>query len=200
MIRAALALYEALGDPGYIETAKGWVAALDAHYWDEAGGGYFFTADDAEALIVRTKTAADNATPAGNGVIVAALARLYYLTGDEAYRARADAVIAAFAGEIEKNFFPLTGLMCANELLQRCAQVVIVGDPGEARTQALLEAAWKAPDMNKLIQRIAPGDALPENHPAAGKSQLDGAPTAYVCVGSTCSLPLTDPALLRDAL
>ena len=200
MIRAALALYEALGDPGYIETAKGWVAVLDAHYWDKAGGGYFFTADDAEALIVRTKTAADNATPAGNGVIVAALARLYYLTGDEAYRARADAVIAAFAGEVEKNVFALTGLLCGNELLQRCAQVVIVGDPSEPGTQALLDAAWKAPGMNKLIQRIAPGDALPENHPAAGKSRQDGAPTAYVCVGSTCSLPLTDPAHLRDAL
>jgi uncharacterized protein YyaL (SSP411 family) len=60
MARAAVALYEATGNGAYVDTAIDWVDVIDTHYWDEDGGGYFFTADDAEALIIRTKSAADN--------------------------------------------------------------------------------------------------------------------------------------------
>ena len=200
MARAAVTLYEATGDNAYIDTARGWVDVIDIHFWDAAGGGYFFTADDAEALIIRTKSAADNATPAGNSVIAATLARLHFATGEDAYRQRAEEIFTAFAGEVSKNFFPLTGLFSANEILQRCAQVVIVGDPAEDGTTALIDVAWKAANMNKLIQRVAPGDALPDGHPATGKGQLDGKATAYVCIGQTCSLPLTDAEALREAL
>ncbi|MEI9988175.1 MAG: hypothetical protein WDN69_36800 [Aliidongia sp.] len=68
-------------------------------------------ADDTEALITRTKSAADSAVPAGNGVMVEVLARLYLLTGEESYRERAEALIAAFSGELERNFFPLASYL-----------------------------------------------------------------------------------------
>ncbi len=51
-------------------------------------------------LIARAKTAADAAVPSGNGTMVGVLTRLALLTGDDAYRRRAEAVIAAFAGEV----------------------------------------------------------------------------------------------------
>ena len=200
MARAAVALFEATGEVDYITTAMGWVDVIDTHYWDADGGGYFFTADDAEALIIRTKSAADNATPSGNSVIAATLARLHFLTGADHYRQRAEEIIGTFAGEASQNFFPLTGLFCANEILQTCAQVVVVGADDDPATLALLDVAWKAPNMNKLIQRIAPDVTLPDAHPATGKGQQDGRATAYVCIGQTCSLPLIDPAALRDAL
>ena len=77
---------------------RAWLEILDEHYWDDAGGGYFFTAADAPALITRTKTAQDNPNPSGNGVMVGVLARLYYLTGDDTYRTRAEKIVATFAG------------------------------------------------------------------------------------------------------
>lgn len=128
------------------------------------------------------------------------LAQLHYLTGNDAYGERAERIIAIFAGEAAQNYFPLTGLFSANEILQICAQVVIVGQADDPASLALLDAAWKAPNMNKLIQPIAPGAVLPAGHPATGKGQQDGRATAYVCIGQTCSLPLTDPAALLDAL
>ena len=51
-----------------------------------------------------------------------------------------------------------------------------------------------------MLSVIAPGAALPDSHPASGKGQIDGVPTAYVCVGTTCTLPLTDPVALAGAL
>jgi hypothetical protein len=43
------------------------------------------------------------------------------------------------------------------------------------------------------------GDLAP-SHPAFGKTQLDGKATAYLCRGPTCSLPITDPDILSQAL
>ena len=200
MARAALALNEVTGGPSYLADAEAWMATLERHYWDSAGGGYFFTADDAEALIIRTKSAHDNATPAGNSVAAMVNARLYYLTGKDAYRKRAEDVVRTFAGEVGKNFFPLSTLFNASELLQSAQQIVIVGKRGEPETDALLRAAFAAPAMNRVLSVVAPGEALPASHPAHGKGQMGGKATAYVCAGPTCSLPITEAANLTAAV
>ena len=200
MIRAALALYEITGAADCLAAAKGWVEIADTHYWDTESGGYYFTADDAEALIVRSKSVDDHATPAGNAVMAQNLARLFFLTGETAYRERADVLVAAFSGDMDKNFFPLATLMNAAEFLQVAQQVVIVGTRGEAETDALLAAVFTSDTPNRVLSVIAPGEALPDGHPATGKGQIGGAATAYVCVGTVCSLPLTDAGALADAL
>ena len=102
MSRAALALYEATGEADYRARAEAWVAIADRHYWDASGGAYFFTADDTEALIARTKTAQDSPNPSGNGVMIGVLARLFYITGKNHYRERAERIVAAFAGDVER--------------------------------------------------------------------------------------------------
>jgi uncharacterized protein len=200
MIRAGISLFEITGAADCLAAAEGWVAVVNDQFWDKEDGGYFFTADDAEALIVRTKSAADNATPAGNSVMVANLARLYYLTGDTAYRDRADQTTTAFSGELAKNFFPFTALMNSAELLQRGVQIAIIGNREDSGCQSLLSAIYDVNVMNKIVSVIAPTDSLPDNHPASGKEQLDDAATAYVCVGMTCSLPITDAAALTSYL
>jgi hypothetical protein len=203
MARAALALHEATGDAIYVAQAEAWIDTLDTYFWDKAddqdgGGGYFFTADDAEGLILRRRDCTDHATPSGNAVIAGVLARLWYLTGEDAYQARAEATISAFSGEIARNFFPLPTLLNANQFLQHGVQIVLVG-----KTEALkeLRAAVEGVSLpDRVIQTIAPDQSLPAGHPAQGKGMEKGKPTAYVCVGQTCTLPITDPLLLIEAL
>ena len=84
----------------YLDQIRRWVEILDHHYWDPAGGGYFFSADDTQNLIARVKTASDAAVPSGNGTMVGVLTRLALLTGEPRYRERAESVIAAFSGEL----------------------------------------------------------------------------------------------------
>jgi uncharacterized protein YyaL (SSP411 family) len=192
MTGAALALYEATGEGVYLAKAEDWIGVLDTRFRDAQAGGYFFTADDAEALIVRTKTANDNATPSGNGLLVDALARLWMLTGDDAYRERAQSTVAAFAGEVERNFFPLATLLNANEFLERATHVVIVGEPDDPAQIALADIAWGTAAPNRLVQLVTPSATLPASHPASGKGMVDGKPAAYVCTRQACSLPVTD--------
>ena len=197
---AALALYEATGAAGHLTQAEAWVQVLDTHYWDPADGGYFLTADDTERLIVRTKTANDNAVPSGNGTMTGVLAKLYYLTGKAAYRDRAEAVIAAFSGELHRNFFPLSTLLNGSELLQSGVQVVIVGERNAEDTRALLNTIYSRFSPLHLLQLVDLESGLPADHPAGGKGQTAGRATAYVCRGQTCSLPITDAAELAHAL
>ena len=200
MADAALALHEASGDETLIEKARAWVAVADRLYWDERAGGYFFTADDAEALIVRTKTAIDNATPSGNGTMVGVNARLWLLTGEESCRDRAEAICATFADDVVQN--PLAhGILLLNmDLIHRPVQVVIVGSRGEAATEALIDQVRRAGRMDLVLQVIADGAPLPDGHPATGKGAVDGKATAYVCIGPVCSLPVTTADALADLL
>ncbi len=200
MARAGLILAGITSDKSYIAQAQSWVAVLDRHYWDREAGGYFFAADDTADVILRNKSAVDHATPAGNAVMVEVLARLFYLTGKSAYRDRADALMGAFAGEIQKNFFPLASFLNASEFAQNALQIVIIGQRGEADTEALLITlkAHSLPDL--VLSIIEPNEQLPDSHPAAGKGQENGRATAYICKGTVCSLPLTDPTQFDKAL
>lgn len=200
MARAALALYEATGKPAYLTQAQAWVEVLDRHYWDAARGGYFFTADDAEALIVRARHAHDNAVPSGNGTMLGVLARLEAFTGEARYRERALALLDAFAAELGRNAFAYSTLLNNAETLFRPVNVAIVGQRGEAATEALLAAARSVSCPDRIVTVVAPDQDLPAGHPAHGKRAVDGKATAYVCIGETCSLPMTDPAALAEEL
>jgi uncharacterized protein YyaL (SSP411 family) len=90
-----LDLFETTGDPRWLEHALALQAVLDAHFRDSAGG-YFRTADDAEALLVREKPDFDGAEPSGNSVALQNLLRLHELTGDDRFRQTADGLLRAF--------------------------------------------------------------------------------------------------------
>src|SRR3954447_18866308 len=200
MCRAALALYEATFDPAYLEQARRWVELLDRHYWDAAGGGYFFSADDTQDLIARVKTASDAAVPSGNGTMVGVLARLALLTGEQRYRERAEAIIAAFTGELGRNFFPLATLINNAEFALKPVQIVLVGERADPALAALRRAVCEVSLPNRIVLAVAPDQALPPAHPAFGKGLVGGRSAAYVCEGPVCSLPLTGAAALRDHL
>ena len=185
-------LYQATGKADYLKAAQGIVADLDAHYWDKTHGGYFFSADDTSDVIIRTKSANDNATPSGNGTMAEVLSRLHHLTGDEAYARRGDALLGAFAGEIQRNFFPLANLLNGNDFHLGVLDVVIIGERGGADTQTLIQAVHAQGSPLIVLQIVADGSSLPASHPAAGKTQIGGKATAYVCHHQTCSAPVTD--------
>ena len=61
-VERASALHEATGAASYLECGRRWLEQVEIHYRDR-NGGYFFTADDAEALIARAKIARTRPSP-----------------------------------------------------------------------------------------------------------------------------------------
>jgi uncharacterized protein YyaL (SSP411 family) len=195
MIKAALALHAATLDTAYLAAAEDLAAVLRRHHCDGTLAGYFLSADDAEALIVRPRAAADEATPSANALMADSLIRLWHLTGNDAYRADADALLEASSAAIAENLFAAAGMLSALDLRLGATDVVIVAPEGDDGT-ALVGAARRALTPNTILSVHRGSVALPSTHPAAGKTPVGGRATAYVCRGETCSLPVTDPAAL----
>jgi len=199
MARAAVTLFEVGGEIAYLDKAEAWVALADQLYWDKENGGYFFTALDATDLLIRTKTVLDNATPSGNGVMVEVLARLFLLTGKEDYRSRAEALVEIFSGEASQSFPNMASLLNGWDLLQSARQLVVVGQSDDPITESMLRAAARTGLGTLVLLRLEPGEPLPAVHPAFGKTDVSK-PTAYLCQGQTCGLPVYDAPSLTHAL
>jgi hypothetical protein len=202
MARAALLLYETTGRADYLERAAAWTHTADRHFWDEASGGYFFTADDSDDVIVRTKSAEDHSTPSGNGVMVEVLARLSCHAGEPAYRQRAEAVTTAFCGELSTGFTSMATLLNAWELLADPVQLTILGPADDAGRHALLRAVADTSLPTRVLSLVVPGQALPAGHPAAAvaAARANGPATALLCRASTCLPPIAAPDVLRATL
>ena len=200
MAAGALALLEATGEKSCLEFARVIVGLLDRHFWDQEAGGYFMTADDVSDLVIRPKSAADGATPNGNGTMVSVLGRLHLLTGEVRYFERALALIRAFSGEVERNVFSLATLLNGADFLAHAVEIVIAGERAWPQTQALIKAALEGSDPNRMLSVVGPGEDLAPSHPAYGKGLIDGQPVAYVCRNNVCGLPITHPSALGVAL
>jgi hypothetical protein len=200
MARAALVLYQVTADRPYLDQAVAWCDVANRHFHDDAAGGYFVSADDTTDVIARPKSVADNAVPSGNGTMVEVLAMLFFATGEAGYRDLADRSVRLFSGTNPQYLLSIPGMLTGWELLASGAQVVVIADPADPAGQALRRAALLAPAGPRFVLPVAPGDSLPEVHPAFGKTQVGGEATAYVCFGQTCTLPATGAAELRDRL
>ena len=196
MIKAALALIQATGDERYLSDATRWLEALERHHWDAASGGYFLSADDSDDLFMRPKNATDEATPSANGLMVGNLARLWLLTGEEAHRAKAEAILDTFSGEVAENVFATATLLNGFDTLIRAEQIVIVAK-SRAEAADLNRAALSSAGPAGVVQVVTDASALPKTHPAFAKTMQNGAPTAYLCRDRACLPPVTSAAELK---
>ena len=195
MIRAALALHEATGEQALLEQALIWQRALDAHYTDPDTGGYYWSADDAGDLLMRPHSTADDATPNPNSVAAQNLVRLAVLSGDDKWRDRADCLIESILSASGQSLFGHVALLNALDLRLRGAEIVVTG----MESDALVQAALKLPFIDRLVLRAPTANALPVTHPARDK--IAAAPNAaFVCVGERCSLPVTTPDAIAEAV
>jgi uncharacterized protein YyaL (SSP411 family) len=197
MIRAALALHETTGRSAYVEQALAWQEGLDRFY-AKADGSYYLTAADADDLIIRPDSTADEATPNHNAVAAQNLIRLSVLTGDDRWRDQADRLIAAIAPVAAQNLYMHMALMNAIDLRLRAAEIVVIGT-GEG-AERLLAAARRIPALDRIVVAAKSAGALGEAHPAAARAEATNAPCAFLCVAETCSLPVSDAEGLRAAL
>ncbi len=196
MIRAALALFEATGQPRFLDQALAWQRALDAHYADPETGGYFWSADDASDLLLRPHSTADDATPNANAVAAQNLVRLAVLSGDDTWRGQADRLLEDILAMAGQNLFGHVALLNALDLRLRGAEIVCTGPDAERFAQAAL----KLPFVGRIVLRAEKAADLPPSHPAQDKLKAVTGSAAFVCVGERCSLPVTEPEAIAAAV
>ena len=197
-------LYETTFEPRWLEAALALMEVSLDHFWDEAQGGFFLTADDGEELIVRPKEAYDGAIPSGNSVQFLNLLRLARLTGRTTYETQADALARWMGAQVRSRPTGFTALLAGLEFAVGDArEVVIAGERRSDDTQALLDVLHSEYGPFTVVLHRPPGDAPPIAELAPfteAQTPVDGQAAAYVCRDFACEAPTTDPETLRGQL
>ena len=167
------------------------------HFADDAAGGFYFTSDDHELLIHRSKVFGDDATPSGNGIAARTLLRFGHLLAEPRYLAAAERTLrAAWTGLTQYPPGHVSLLAALEELLTPPEIVVLRGEARTIEGWRLALAGSYAPHRVVLAIPTDVADlpaALADKTPRAG-------PVAYVCRGSTCSAPLDSLEVLVEQL
>jgi uncharacterized protein YyaL (SSP411 family) len=199
---AALDVYEATGSPHWVLLARSIADATIAHFFEHASESFYFVPDDGEKILVRAKDPYDHAVPNGASVACRMLLRLGALV-DTKYAepaARAIERLAPAAAAQPMGMGSVVSLV--DRLVRGTVDVVLVGPRSSTATHALAGPPFRANVRDRVVAWLDAADPLSVDAcrvVAEGKAP-HGEPAAYVCRGNTCSLPITDPEELGDAL
>ncbi|HLE24684.1 MAG TPA: thioredoxin domain-containing protein [Thermodesulfobacteriota bacterium] len=200
-----LELYEATFDVNYLQTSIDLNRDLITHFWDDINGGFYFTADDGENLLLRNKEIYDGAIPSGNSAAMLNLLRLDRITTNSNFEEMAEKIGSAFSKTIKQFPAAHTELMVALDFgVGPSYEVVIVGDSQADDTKAMIKAIRRQFVPNKVVLLRQTEKEEPDIIRIAEftKSQLslEGKATAYVCLNYVCKLPTTDISKMLEFL
>ncbi len=198
-------LYEATFDVQYLRTALELNGELIKNFWDEANGGFYFTSNEVEQLIVRQKEINDGAMPSGNSVAMLNLLRLGRMTANPDLEQKAAKIGEVFSKVIERYPSAFTQLLVALDFgIGPSYEVVIAGDYNADDTKVMLDALRKQFLPNKVVLfRTSADDAVDISRfaeYAKNHASINGKATAYVCLNYECKLPTTDVAKMLELL
>jgi len=200
MIQASLALHQSTNNSKYLKVALVLTDTLFNHYWDQADGGYYFTSDNAESLLIRSRSAFDDATPNANGIMAQNLIRLYLQTGNQQHLDRADQIFSAFTTEILQNIFNSASLLIAFDMRLELLSVVVAFGNDELINQQTLNTVRVSIPASAALLVTNTNTPLDIQHPAYGKISQDNLATVYICRNNSCSTPLTAANDIKKAL
>ena len=186
---AFLDAYEATGENAWLERTIAIMTYCERAHRDPAGG-YFDLAETRDNgkgrayLATRAKPVQDAPTPSPNGVAALVLARLWALTDKAEWRERLDRQIAAFAGSVQElSLHGSTFLRAIDWAVHPITRIEVSGPSGAGPACAMHLFALQTYRPRTVIVRT-----------------MAAAPSATVCVGTSCSLPVTTSERLAELL
>ncbi|MER9026768.1 thioredoxin domain-containing protein [Mesorhizobium sp. M0815] len=190
MTNAAVSLFEATGNPDYIDRAKNFIEQLDLWHRDSDKTGYYLTASDSTDVPIRIRGDVDEAIPSATGQIIEAMVRLSSLTGDLDLWEKAWTVAEHAAGRAEHQGYGQAGIVNACALALEPLKLGIVDDLANPQ---LVPVANRSPDPRRVDIVVATRSAI--NLPAlpGGILPPTDRPGAWLCTGQVC-LPVVTEA------
>ncbi|HXV84444.1 MAG TPA: thioredoxin domain-containing protein, partial [Candidatus Binatia bacterium] len=152
-----LDLFEATLDRSHLDKASQLAQTMTGEFWDEAGGGFFYTGRSQEPLIAQSKPIFDGSIPSGNAIATQVLLRLFHYTGKEDCLKRAEKVLQAYYSAMENQPFGFAHMLAALDFyLQKPKEVVLVGKKEDPETRELLARIHSLYLPNMTLQLASP--------------------------------------------
>ena len=203
-IASLLDIYEATFESAYLEKANLITNIMLEQFWDESGdGGFYFTGDDHEPLITRTKSGYDHSIPSGNAIAAMDLLRLYHLMDSNDYLIKAEQILRLFYQPSQENTFGYASMFSALDFyLEKPKEIMVSGKKESHEAVEMLRQIHKLYLPNKTITFVDTKQTKKGRLPSIlrGKTLKGDKLTVYVCHNFTCSMPVTEWADLKELL
>jgi len=204
-----LNLYELTFEVSYLQVALELTQITLEHFWDNDRGGFYFSADDGEALLIRQKEIYDGAVPSGNSVFMLNLLRLGRMTINADFEQQAAQISQTFSLTVNQSPASFAQLLAAVDFgIGPSYEVVIAGNSQATDTQEMI---------NTLRSKFVPNKVTlldPTEEDSPGIFQLveflqhlphrtvnpTTAATAYICHNYVCNQPTTDIKTMLELL
>jgi len=196
LLAGVIDLYEATLEPQHLDFAMALAEAMLARFYDAENGGFWQSPPGAKDLILRVKEDYDGAEPSGNSVAMMALLKLGQITGRKEFTQAAEKSLRLFASRLQQVPQAVPFMLQALDFsLREPSRVVVAGDPAKPETRALLEAIHSVYQPNKVVLgNLGAVESFAKTLPAKGGS------TVYLCTGTACQAPTSDPAKIKELL
>ncbi|MFC2135398.1 thioredoxin domain-containing protein [Bacteroidota bacterium] len=200
-----LELYDATLNSEYLAHSLELNDIFIEHYWDETRGGFYFTPDFGEKLLIRSKEIYDGAIPSANSVALMNLVRLSRITAETKYEKYIEEIIDAFSDDILRMPSVYSQFLSAFSLASgQSKEIVIVGRRDSKDTGEMLRALNSNFHPDKVIIFVPVDEPDDPIHKIADYTSfynpVDGKATAFVCRNRECSLPTTNISEMLDQL
>jgi uncharacterized protein YyaL (SSP411 family) len=202
LIFGVLELFQADGDPRWLEWALALQHTKDQMFWDATNGGWFSTTGADPSVIVRMKEEYDGAEPSASGVGAWNLLTLAHLTADPSYEERARQVFGAFSERLTSLGRALPFMSAALSTAHAAPeQIVVVGHaetPGRAELWSATHDRYRPFAVTIPVATDQSQQQLASRMPwVAAMTTRGERATAYVCRNFACAAPTSDPDTLR---
>jgi len=186
-------LYEASGKIEYLKKTFELTDYLLEHFQDTKDGGFFFTSDISEKLIIRKKEMHDGAIPSGNSIMLFILSKLWRISENEVYKVSAENLLNYINNEMSNYPAGYTMMLCSAIFLKsEPLELVIVSDEeydtniGTVTEQFLPRKVllYKNKNNSEEITKLSP---FTENYTALNRKT-----TYYLCRNYQCDIPVRD--------
>lgn len=205
-IHGLIDLYEATFDAHYLAAARRLSRQMLALFWDEANGGFFLTAHDAEALFMRAKELYDGAIPSGNSIAALGLIRLARLTMEKECEEKAQRLFAAFSNAVAAMPHAYPQLLIALDYAFGPSREIVLA---EGKNRGLIDEC-----VQSMYRRFIPRKVVAFRPHAEKEARgvaalipfiermipLEDKTTVYFCENYTCQAPVTEREALERLL
>jgi hypothetical protein len=197
LIYALTELYQTTFNIEYIKSALELYDYTCTNFWDNENGGFFFTEESAESLIIRTKEFYDGAIPSGNSVMFFNLIRLARISSRFDLEEYANQLIKTFSANINRTPYGTTFLVSSYDFfIGNSYELVITAPQYDQSVKDVLQELNNIFLPNKVVILNIESEQPLFEYLREYKS-ISGKPTFYICKNYKCELPTT---ILDEAL
>lgn len=210
LIWGLMELYSATFEIEYLKYAFSLNETLVYHFLDDKAGGFYFTSDNAEEIILRKKESYDSAIPSGNSVQMMNLLKLAHMSEEESLKEIALRIEHNFDQKIKRSPLAHTNMINAIDFRLGPSYNVVMVCSDENQSLKMHEKLRSTLSLryipNLTILDISLFERKKENsednidlklafkisEAMKAKKPMENKCTFYVCSDKDCKPPLTE--------